>query len=341
MERPIFIIKPPRKKDTEYAAISARIRIMENRLLTRERMEQLIEAREDAECVKIMTDCGYPELAALTLPELEKALARAQEELFADLGKASDDPDVAAVFRVKYDYHNAKALIKSQARELNAERLLVAGGRYEPNALAEGFRQGELAEGSVSDTFRDALWAAKDLLTTSGDPQQADFLLDKACCREMLDHAHAARSPFLVDYVKVTIDSLNLRSVVRALRAGRGKELLEAALIPGGTVDIAALAEAQAAQLPKLFGGELKSAAEEGAALLDGQGSVTVFERLCDNAVVRFVRRARQVPFGVETVVGYLFARQNELTALRIILSGRLAGIDKETIRERLREAYA
>ena len=43
-----------RKKDTDYAAISARLRVLENRLLTRERMEQLIEAREDAECLKLM-----------------------------------------------------------------------------------------------------------------------------------------------------------------------------------------------------------------------------------------------------------------------------------------------
>ena len=87
-----------RKKDTDYAAISARLRVLENRLLTRERMEQLIEAREDAECLKLMADCGYPEPAALTLPELEKSLAQAQAELFADLEKSLDDPDVLAVF---------------------------------------------------------------------------------------------------------------------------------------------------------------------------------------------------------------------------------------------------
>ena len=31
-----------RKKDTDYAAVSARLRVLENRLLTRERMEQLM-----------------------------------------------------------------------------------------------------------------------------------------------------------------------------------------------------------------------------------------------------------------------------------------------------------
>lgn len=327
-----------RKKDTDYVAISARLHVLENRLLTRERMEQLIEAREDGECLKIMADCGYPEPAALTLADLETSLAQAQAELFADLGKALDDPDVLAVFQVKYDYHNAKALIKSQARDVEAERLLVSGGRYDPAALAEGFRTGELEE--VSDTFQNALWAAKDLLATSTDPQQADFLLDKACYEEMLAHAKATKAGFLIGYVQRAIDSLNLRTVVRALRAQRGKELLKAALIPGGTVAVDVLVEAKGAELPALFPKELQDAANEGVALLEGQGSMTVFERLCDNAVARYIQTARRVPFGVETAVGYLFARQSELTALRIILSGRLAGLEKDTIRERLREAY-
>lgn len=328
-----------RKKDTDYAAVSARLRVLENRLLTRERMEQLIEAREDAECLKLLADCGYPEPAALTLPELERSLAKAQEELFADLERSTDDPDVLAVFRVKYDYHNAKALIKSQARDVDAAHLLVAGGRYDTQTLAAGFQSGELGE-NVSQTFQNAVWAAKDLLATSTDPQQADFLLDKACYEEMLAHAKAAKSDFLVGYVQRTIDSLNLRTVVRALRAKRGKELLDAALIPGGTVDGNTLSFAKPAELPRLFPKELQEAAAEGVALLDGTGSMTAFERLCDNAVARYVQKARQVPFGVEIVVGYLFARQSELTALRIILSGRLAGLEKETIRERLREAY-
>lgn len=328
------------KKDTDYLAISARLHVLENRLLTRERMEQLIEAREDGECLKLMADCGYPEPAALTLADLEASLAQAQAELFADLEKSTEDPDVLAVFQVKYDYHNAKALIKSQARDVDPAHLLVAGGRYDPQALAQGFQSGSLGE-EASEAFQAAVWAAKDLLATSGDPQQADFLLDKACYQEMLAHAKAAKSPFLTGYVRLTIDSLNLRATVRALRAQRGKELLKAALIPGGTVDPAGLAEARPTDLPALFDRDLKDAAVEGVALLDGQGSMTAFERLCDNAVVRFVQTARRVPFGVETVVGYLFARQNELTALRIILSGRLAGLPKDTIRERLREAYA
>ena len=43
-------------KDTDYLAVSARVRAMENSLLTRDRMEQVLEARTDEEAVKELTE---------------------------------------------------------------------------------------------------------------------------------------------------------------------------------------------------------------------------------------------------------------------------------------------
>lgn len=40
-------------KDTDYLGISTRIHAMENRMLTRERMDRMIEARDDAEALKL------------------------------------------------------------------------------------------------------------------------------------------------------------------------------------------------------------------------------------------------------------------------------------------------
>lgn len=38
--------------------------------------------------------------------------------------------------------------------------------------------------------------------------------------------------------------------------------------------------------------------------------------------------------------MGYLHAKESELTAARTVLSGRLAGLDGELIRSRLRNTY-
>ena len=53
-----------------------------------------------------------------------------------------------------------------------------------------------------------------------------------------------------------------------------------------------------------------------------------------------YLAAARRVPFGEEAVIGYLYAREQELTAIRSIFAGRAAGLDGETIRSRLRETY-
>ena len=40
-------------------------------------------------------------------------------------------------------------------------------------------------------------------------------------------------------------------------------------------------------------------------------------------------------------MLAYLAGTENELTAVRMILTGRLAGVPTDTIRERLRDLYA
>ena len=64
-------------KDTDYLAISARIRAMETGLLTRERMEQVLEARSDEEALKILQECGYPDLDAVDPASLDAVLSAA------------------------------------------------------------------------------------------------------------------------------------------------------------------------------------------------------------------------------------------------------------------------
>jgi V/A-type H+-transporting ATPase subunit C len=53
-----------------------------------------------------------------------------------------------------------------------------------------------------------------------------------------------------------------------------------------------------------------------------------------------YLATARRIPFGEETVIGYLYAKEQELTAIRSIFAGRSAGLDGDTIRQRLRETY-
>jgi V/A-type H+-transporting ATPase subunit C len=308
---------------------------MENRLLDRERMERMIEARSEAEARKVLAECGYPDSGAL-----EQALSSARAEVLRDMETAVPDPRLVEIFRLKYDYHNGKTILKAQAMEVEPERLLLSGGRYDPSWLLDSWRREDLRD--CSDLFRGAMAQGWQVLQEEQDPQRADLILDRACYQEMGRLAQAMDSRFLQDYVRLLVDVANLRTAVRVHRMGKEADFLRQVLLPGGSVSEQVLAATRGEALGELFrSGPLTAAAELGAGVAKPEGgALTEFERACDNAVTAYLADARRVPFGEQTVVGYLSAKEAEFTAIRTIFSGRAAGLEGDALRSRLRESY-
>lgn len=327
-------------KDIDYIFLSTRVKAMERNLLTRERITRMLEAPTSEEAAKVLVDCGYSEMTEITNSELDRVLTEQQQSMMADLGGCAPNPYIVDVFKLRCDYHNAKVLVKTEALGTDPNRLLMAGGRYDRKRLTESYRQEEML--AYSDTFRRGVVRAREILGSTGDPQQVDFILDRAYFEELTALAKESGSTFLTDYAALLVDVSNLRACVRASRLGRGTEFLNQVLVPGGTVSVRSLATARGEELNNLFRvGRLADAAAEGAARsAPNSGALTRFELLCDNAVMKFFRDARRVPFGAEPILGYLHAREAEATTIRIIMSGRMAGLDTETIRERLRDCY-
>ncbi len=329
----------PSYNEYDYLHLTARVHAQEGRLLTRERLARMLDAPTAQEAARVLSECGYEELDLSTPTGLDAGLARTRRRVVEDLRKSAPDPRLVDFFAIKYDYHNAKVLLKAEAVGRAPGPLLVEGGRY-PAALLQGdYARGDLRR--LSEPFQTAILEAKALLSASGDPQRADFCLDRAHFSELTELAREVNSPFLAGYTALLIDSTNLRSAVRSIRMGRDAHFLRSGLLPGGGVDLLTLAEAaQGGDLAALFSHTpLREAAALGAPLRSG-GRLTGFERACDNALMAYLSAARRTPFGEAPVVGYLCAREAELVAIRVVLSGKLAGLSADLLRERLRDTY-
>ena len=330
-----------RIKDTDYLVISARVKAMETGLLTQERMEQVLEARSDEEAVKILQECGYPQLDAAHPEAMDAALSAIREATLSDLAAGAPDTRYIDVFKLKYDYHNAKVLLKASAMDVDARHMLMDMGRVPAEELAEAVRTNEL--GGLPAILASAVEEAREVLGTTRDPQLSDIVLDRWCYRDMAAVAEETGSEFLQGYVRAQIDAANLRALVRTLRMGKNVDFLKGALIEGGEVStdsILAVAAAQGGGLQDLYAPtRFQDAAEAGAEALR-RGTLTDFEKFCDDAVGDYLADAQFVPFGEAPLVGYLAARETEYTNLRILLMGRGAGIAPEVIRSRLRKTY-
>ena len=134
-------------------------------MLTRERMERMIDAKDSGEAAKVLSECGYGELTQLTSAALEELLADARRNTFRDMADSVPDRRLVEVFQLKYDYHNAKVLIKAQAMGLDEARLLSQGGRYDPQRLREDFLRDDLRD--WGEVFRQAVLRAREVLAAS------------------------------------------------------------------------------------------------------------------------------------------------------------------------------
>jgi V/A-type H+-transporting ATPase subunit C len=327
-------------KDTDYLFISTRIRALENTLLTHERMMRMLETPSADDASKVLLECGYPEMVPLDVNMIHNTLAEERKNTFEDLVGFLPNPAILDVFKVKYDYHNVKVLLKSEAMHYDPTPLLLDLGRVPVRDLSGKLNSSNLT--GFPPILQDAIIQARETLGTTRDPQLSDFVLDRAYYQDMNYIAKHANSPFLEGYVRISIDAANLRTVVRTIRMGKNAEFVRDNLFPGGNIDTMRVLTAASAggSLAELFAlSPLREAAEAGMAALTG-GRLTQFEKLCDKAVIEYLKRAKFVPFGEAPVIAYLAAKESELTAIRIILTGLLSHLPAEIIQERLRDSY-
>ena len=329
-------------KDTDYLFLSATLRAREANMLSRDKMDRMLSAQTFAEGAKILTDCGYEDMSHMDAKGIDTALEDHRCAVFTELSRIAPQSEIVDAFRLKYDYHNAKVIVKAEGAGVDGAHLLSRSGSVDPQELREAYESDDFR--FLPDAIGKAMREAKSVLARTGNPQLADLELDRAYFEGMSAIADKAASPFLAGYVRVLIDSANLRTAVRTVRMGRDQDFLMTALIPGGNADPSRLAQAAAAGgdgLSAIFtAGWFKDAAVLGAEAMKG-GSMTAFELMCDNAVTAYLASAKLIPFGQESAVEYLALVENEITAIRMILTGKLAGISPDVIRERLRDIDA
>lgn len=307
------------------------LRAREARMLGRDKLERML-TEPYADAARALADCGYEDMAELDTRGINAALGRHRAEEIAEVYGMCPDKRVVDVFRLKYEYHNAKVIVKSGGA--GGEELLSGSGRSDVQELRAFYESGEGAD--LSPKLAGAIDEAKVTLARTGNPQLADFILDRAYFAELTELAGAIGDGFISAYVKVLIDSANVRIAVRAQSIGGvGAAQFAVALIAGGDVDADEIRRAMDSRdaLQQLYANTMFAEAVQ-------QEGMTAFELAADNAVNAFLADSELVSFGPAAIAGYLAAVENEITAIRIILTGRLMGIDPKLLRERLRESY-
>ena len=325
--------------NTNYLFLTAYIRAREGKLLTRERLERMVEAPDFDEAARILTECGYPELAGASDQQLEEAFYARRAAFLAETERFCPDKELVEAFRLKYDYHNAKTLVKAEGAGVESNTVLSRSGRVAPAVLREAFVEDSWRR--VPKPLASAIREAKTALARTTNPQLADIILDKAYFAELLTLTEKLSDGFYTGYVRLSIDVVNLRSVVRCIRGRMDEGVLRAALVEGGNISGGKiLRRIHGESVTAVFSGrELARAAELGQQSIEG-APLAAFERECDNVLTRYLASAKLTSFGPDVAVAYLASLEGEIVAVRMVLLGKRSGLSPEKLRERLRDCY-
>lgn len=326
--------------ETDFLYATARIRALEMTFINSDRMERMLSAKTNEEAASVLTECGYGDVNITSSDDIERIILSQRLKTYELVGQLVADRNILDVFKVKYDYHNIKAIIKSGGGDFHD--LLIESGRIETKLLEDVIRESDFYK--INAITGAAIVDSKEILSRTGNPQFSDFVLDRAAFTEMMQIAVKTNSNFIINYVKLLIDVNNLRSFIRCSRMRKGSDLLKNALFEGGEIDISLLLAAvddAAFKAESIYAlTKLENAATVGDSALNGEKTLTIFEKVCDDVLVDYLKGAKYVPFGEQPVFAYVAAKESEFMAVRTIFSGRLAKVNTDLIRERLRKAY-
>lgn len=319
------------RKDCDYLMLSAAVRTRENKALTIKRREQLLETKDIESSARILSECGYGELESADAQGVEKLIGSKRAEMYDFLRMLMSGHEILQYFTLRYDYHNAKVLLKG-----GEERLLLPLGRIPTEKLEEAFARNDFR--TLPHTFASAAESARTKLHESGDAHGADLLLDAAMLEEK--RILSGQSEMLRHYCTLEIDLYNFRTAVRLHRMGAETEQIRPLMVSGGAVNPNAISAAQGSAWEELTRGSRLDAVGKEAAKAAARKSLTAFECACDDALSALLDGSRNKAFGEEVVISYIAGCEAEFTAVRTILLGQLAHLPVSEIRTRLRRAY-
>ena len=321
---------------------TAMTRSNEKKLLTSEQFRSMIDSGSIDDICRIIQDAGYGSDSEPFKPATyQKILSDRELNLFDDTLKMGKEFEVLDVLNLVNDYHNIKVLLKAEALGIDRSDILLNTGNIPAEKMTEYVRD---RSKMLSEDMLKAVLEASETHARTKDPQLIDFICDKYCFIEMNKIAEKCGNEFVKGYVKIKIDASNLKTYARVKAMGQPWTYFNEVFIEGGEIDTLLYQRAyneDVAQFGSHFKGTLLyDAATIGREDLDKTGSFTMFEKLCDDAVVEYAKGGKEISFGIEVVFAYYVAKQIEMTNIRVLMAGKLANMNPETIQERMRKTY-
>ena len=321
-----------------------RTRVLEKRLLSKEKIDRMIEAKDIGEVFKTLNETEYSSaVAGITRDEdYESILSHELERVYKLMRDISKDQIVVDLMALKYDYHNLKVLVKERKLNKDLSHLYIPIGTTDFQKMKAGFLEGNLKE--VQLEFKEAIEAVINDFETTKDPQRIDLVIDKFYFQHLYNMAEDSGIEFFIDYIKDMIDFINIKSSIRLKRQGKDMGFFEDVLLPNGNIDkniiLFTLNDSIENMINRFKNYRISSRLIKGLESYKTTNHLSDLEKYMDNYLIDINKPSKYINFGPEPIFSYLVAKETEIKTLRIIMVSKMNKISPEATRERVRDLY-
>lgn len=262
-------------RDVPFAYASARVRVLEQRMLSRSDFERLLAAGSLDQALRILAETEYAAAtgAAKEADDYERVLAAEMKRVYEFVSSFAPQPQLLGMWAARNAFHNLKALLKAALQQVPVEpEAMSLWAPVAPESLEEIVRraqQGALAEADGAEEANPKSGARKteavrrrrrergrqrtrgieleSFLAAAaekaiveyqrhGSPEEIDYVVDAAYQHYLLELTRPSQAAFLRGWVARFADVANIRTFVRFAIASRAGEKLGRTLLVGGTI---------------------------------------------------------------------------------------------------------
>ncbi|MEG1222043.1 MAG: V-type ATPase subunit [Anaerovoracaceae bacterium] len=330
-----------KKKPTAYAFANAFLGSQVRHLMSEADFNNLIGAKDDKAASEFLQGFGYEDFGRFN--DIEGFIRKEQNKHFNMVFDTLSNRSELGMMLFPFDYHNIKVFLKAEFLGIKADfTYLISTSFIDAPDMEVMVRERDYLK--MTKNMKIAIEEAVDLFNRSHDPQVIDLILDKYCYMDMLKGAMKTENQFLIDYVKLEIDLINLSTFVRVRQMGHSWAFLQKVYLEGGNIGqeffISNFEENYANFGDKLEPYGLRGMLSVGGVLIEEKGDYSLFEKMKSDKKMEHIKKAKYQAFGLSPIGAYWLAKEAEIDNVRIVLVGRRAELSHQAISERLRETY-
>ncbi len=345
----------------DYGYANARIRGMKSHLLSRSFLDELIAAQDLGQFIQPLMDTEYA-------ADLDEALIRGRDAAAVDealkhnmvrtyqkvLGFLNEEAAfILSTLLGRWDVFNLKTIVRGKQMHLvqgEIEEGLLAAGQLSSvdlSALAQAEDIKALVD--LASTwglpYAHALREGYARFMASSDLAQLELALDRYYAEWARERLHRSKANIATarKILGIQVDTMNLVTMLRFQKADHESFKPEEYFLQGGTaihlplyVELSSLSDVDQV-LDRLRGTPYGKLLDEVAVKFIEANSISVFERALEDYLTRkALTMGIGDPLGIGVGIAYLWAKQNEITNLRIIVKGKSVGMPLERVRGEL-----